>query len=368
MKERLGMKKFNKEGLEKELYTNIPEIKSKDIIIWGTGNTAQLYQEGFERLQEEGFRITAYCDNNADKWGGVFCGKPVMSPEEVTQNKNACVLICTPNPKAISEISAQLDGLHISNYLVDEVILKQHAAEVLECYDFLEDETSKRVYADVVLSHINGRYPLPENQTFGNQYFSNNHFQAVGEPEEIFIDCGSYVGDTLERYIWNREGVFKRIIAFEPDPKNFIAMQKRVTRLQEEWNLRKESILLMPYGVADKNEKMAFESYENGLGSKFVHDSETEEAACKTVSLDEIVSDEVSFLKADIESYEYKMLLGAEKLIKENHPKLAVCIYHNAVDLYSIPRLIKSMVKDYRMAVHHHSNMLSETILYCWCE
>lgn len=87
----------------------------------------------------------------------------------------------------------------------------------------------------------------------------------------------------------------------------------------------------------------------------------------RLVSLDEYLTEPYTFLKADIESYEYKMLLGAGQGIKKWKPLIAVCIYHNAVDLYSIPLFIKSMAKEYKMAVRHHSGTLADTVLYCWC-
>lgn len=62
------------------------------------------------------------------------------------------------------------------------------------------------------------------------------------------------------------------------------------------------------------------------------------------------------------------MLLGAEKGIKKYKPKLAVCIYHNAVDFYFIPLLIHSFVPEYKFAVRHHSYELDETVLYVWIE
>ena len=61
--------------------------------------------------------------------------------------------------------------------------------------------------------------------------------------------------------------------------------------------------------------------------------------------------------------------LGLENnLIKKYKPKLAVCIYHNAVDFYSIPLLIHSFVPEYKFAVRHHSYELDETVLYVWIE
>lgn len=206
-------------------------------------------------------------------------------------------------------------------------------------------------------------------KTLKNQYFAFEPFME-DMPSEVFVDCGAYVGDTIEKYIWERDGVFKKIIAFEPDKDNFKAMESRVQRLLNEWNLKEESIELHPYGVSDKSEEGVIKRYEknNGLGSKLLHDTGEEGEACGTVALDAYIKEPYSFLKADVESYEYKMLLGAQKGIKEYKPLLAICLYHNAVDLYSIPLLIKELVPEYRLAVCHHSKRAAETTLYAWIE
>lgn len=85
-------------------------------------------------------------------------------------------------------------------------------------------------------------------------------------------------------------------------------------------------------------------------------------------AIDDVVNEPYSFLKADIESYEYQMLCGARKSIQNCHPNLAICIYHNAVDFYQIPLLIHELYPDYRMIVRHHSFTVAETIVYAWKE
>lgn len=90
------------------------------------------------------------------------------------------------------------------------------------------------------------------------------------------------------------------------------------------------------------------------------------EGVCQAVALDSFLTEPYSFLKADIESYEYRMLLGAKNGIRKWKPKIAACIYHNAVDLYEIPLLIHEIEKNYQFAVRHHSRTLAETVLYCW--
>ncbi len=61
---------MNRETFKKILSGNVPETEGRKLVIWGTGNTAQLYAEGLERLEQEGFAVYAYCDNNPNKHGG----------------------------------------------------------------------------------------------------------------------------------------------------------------------------------------------------------------------------------------------------------------------------------------------------------
>jgi len=297
--------------------------------------------------------------------------KEIISPGQLKKMENVCVLICSPRPEVINAVKEQVHEMELECYLLDEVILKQHAEQILECYDLLEDEKSRTVYANIILSHIKGTYPGAEFRC-KRTYFAVDKFMT-GTINEVFVDCGAYVGDSVERYIWERYGAVGKIIAFEPDTKSYKALKKRIERLKDEWNLKDEQFCVYPYGIGDKEYMGTFNNYgdDNGLGSKFTEDKENkekpeEENLCRVVSLDEILKEKYHFLKADIESYEYKMLLGAKEGIRKWKPLIAVCIYHNAVDLYSIPLLIRKLEKEYKMAVRHHTASLADTVLYCW--
>lgn len=359
---------MSKNDLEKKL-DNFPNIYNKRLYIWGTGNTASLYLEGLERLESSGqLHIEGYVDNNSQKWGGQLGGKKIISPKELAEQSNKCVLICTPQTTVIQAIRQQLNTAGIENYHIDEVILKANKEKVLKCYDLLEDDESKQTYAHIVICRIKGEYPQ-EKYISSNPYFQFKQFIKRG-PQEIFIDCGAFVGDTLEQYIWQTDGVFKKIIAFEPDMQNCHAMEIRVNRLKNEWNLSSNKIEVHPYGVSDVNSNLILERYadNNGLGSKIVRSPSTGGTDCRLITIDDFIKEPFTFLKADIESYEYRMLTGAQKCLKKWHPLLAICIYHNAVDLYDIPLLIKNIVPEYKMKVRHYSNFLDETVLYAWAD
>lgn len=363
---------MSRKTLEEILNKNVPVIEGKRLYIWGMGNTALLYNEGINRLEKEGFfHISGYCDNNIEKTEKkIFCKKPAITPEELYRTKEACVLICSPQFKIYREISEQLKCKGIENYLIDDVILKHHAGEVLQVYDSLGDLRSKKTYEELVKCRIYNK--LPDAKIYaGNPYFSIGAFKQRN-PKEVFVDCGGYVGDTVEQFLWERTGSFDKIISFEPDKKNYDAMVYRVERLKKEWNISEEDIQLCQLGVGENNVRLTVQKYDSshGLGSKILEEDRTFQNTepCSIVSLDCFLKEPYHFLKADIESYEYGMLLGAEKGIKSYRPRIAVCIYHNAVDFYSVPLLIQSFIPEYHFAVRHHSCQLDETVLYAWTE
>lgn len=396
---------MNRQELE-EMLSNPPMLKDKKIYIWGTGNTASLYQESLIRLEQEGsLAIAGYVDNNSAKWGGLFGGKPVISPQEFSKLPSKCALICSPQKQVVQAIQQQLQGLSAEGYHIDEVILKSHKDKLLQCLDLLEDTESKETYSHIIACRLANEYPLDQFISTG-QYFQPREFYQRN-PNEVFIDCGAFVGDTIERYVWKKDGVFRKAIGFEPDPDNYRAMEARINRLKKEWNVPASAFEIYPYGLSDKSaySKIEKDAANNGLGSKIVGlssfpssdapdkapkgsgssetrseeencrgltDSNCQEhnagEECRIVSIDDFIEEPYTFLKADIESYEYKLLLGARNSIVKWHPLLAICIYHSAADLYDIPLLLHSIEPSYKMKIRHYSNFLDETVLYAWVE
>lgn len=347
-------------------------LENKKIIIWGTGNTAELYQNGLNRLVEAGdFSIYGYGDNNSEKIGTEFHGYRIYSAKEVASIDGAVCLIATPQKRVSDAVSEQLDALGIENYLLDKVIFSMHRQDILQVYDMMLDEKSREIYAQIAYCRMTNDY-INEDIVSGNTYFSIPAFVRTN-PNEVFLECGGYVGDTLEQYLWKRTGQFKKIISFEPDINNYKAMSYRCERLKREWNLSDEDMVLYQYGVGDEDLDVEVASYDtnHGLGSRMLLSTEEgneNELATKIVRLDSIIKERVDFIKADIESYEYKMLLGASEIVKKYTPKIAICIYHNAADFFQIPLLIHSLDPAYKFAVRQHSYDLDETVLYAWKE
>ena len=56
----------------------------------------------------------------------------------------------------------------------------------------------------------------------------------------------------------------------------------------------------------------------------------------------------VTFIKADVEGFEFPLLLGAENLIRKNRPKVSMTVYHNENNFLEIEEFLKNIHNDYR--------------------
>ena len=345
-----------------ELLSGLPEIDGRRLYIWGAGNTAMLFREGLARVPQ--LKIEAYVDNDPAKQNKTIGDAPIISADKMIKDENTLVLICTGQPAAFTAITKQLGDMGVDSANLEAVIFGLFREDVIKAYELLDDEESKRVYLTMLENRINCTFP-EDDIIIPDQYYCLPKFRAAAAGE-TFIDCGAYVGDSVENYIWAHDGVFKKIIAFEPDKKNYTAMGFRMERLKKEWGISDDAVELYDYAVGDEDNTLYVESYDNnnGLGSKMSATKSSGSEECRTVTLADYITDKC-FIKADIESYEYKMLKGAEAQIKEHKPIMSICIYHNSVDFFSIPLLVKSLVPEYKLSVRQHTYALSDTVLYC---
>lgn len=85
----------------------------------------------------------------------------------------------------------------------------------------------------------------------------------------------------------------------------------------------------------------------------------------EAAALDDLLGDrEVTFIKMDIEGAEAEALRGAQKIITEQKPKLAISVYHNPEDILTIPQLILEYNPDYKFYLRHYSFSNYDTVLY----
>ncbi|MBD5551440.1 MAG: FkbM family methyltransferase [Lachnospiraceae bacterium] len=228
----------------------------------------------------------------------------------------------------------------------------EHSQELKAVYDFLEDDRSRFVFENILKYRVTRDWVyLKQSKSGDNQ--KNQYFVSELQfcDHEIIVDCGAYVGDTAKFFIKNIPGC--RVIALEPDEKNIEALQK----------LKLEGLEIIQAGAWSEDTSLYFLEDIGGTSTGAISDSGVSKIEAK--ALDYLLECQLAtYIKMDIEGAELEALKGAEKIIKERKPKLAICLYHKPQDFFEIPIYIKRLNPDYKLFIHHHCNSISETVLY----
>ena len=151
----------------------------------------------------------------------------------------------------------------------------------------------------------------------------------------------------------NYQKLRKRISLFEHE-----VQQKITCYNMGAWN--EETIIACGEETCHTGEGFSINKGKND----FLTSEEMEYA--KVIPLDTVLENKkISLLKMDIEGAEQNALEGAKKIIQQQTPKLAICIYHSVEDLWVIPLMIRDMFPRYtKYEMRHYANSFSETVLY----
>lgn len=212
--------------------------------------------------------------------------------------------------------------------------------------DMLEDELSKRIMINCIAGYITSDCDYYEGTSTESQYFPDIVKNTM-TAEEVFVDVGAFDGDTIDEFLECVDGKYKKIIAFEPEPKNFEKGKKKYSDPRIEF---------FKYGCGDQNE-ISNIIHANGLeGSRLVQQELDEKGSMrvKTIRLDDFIEEKVTYIKMDIEGMELNALRGAEKIIQRDAPKLAISVYHKKEDMVEIINYLRMIQPDYKFYMRHY--------------
>lgn len=343
-------------------------VKYSKCFIWGTAEKSIGSAKWI--LENTPFELGGFIDNNKLNWGKSIsidenCKLICFSPVQI--DFDSCCVICGMHLPTCLKVIGQLE--RDNAFPIETAIYFYRWNEIETIIDKLLDQTGRDKYLSLLYYRMTGDYSYMHKYYCPNHYFEPKPFQngMFSLDNDIFVDCGAYCGDTVEAYISQCEGVFRRIYAFEPGERQFKAMESRCKRLSEEWAIESDQIRLIMAGVGEASYNAQIVSgVTDSMVSMRVSNDIGGGTECAIIKLDDVLEDGATFIKMDVEGYEIKALCGAQETIKKYKPRMAISIYHCVCDVIDIPLLISSFNPNYKMTLELHSNDDTDAVLYCW--
>lgn len=349
---------------------------SKKICIFGAGECGVTT---YWRCSEINVTASYFCDNDISKEGkeivnGVKCiNLNLLIPDR----NNIVFIIAIGNPQIRNivknqllnagfndvydtifgkyEMQSRIMGLS-KGYILSQDALKQ---KIQYTYKLLEDEGSKRL----LFTRLKFALGLTNtNEEFADQYEGNQYFLCNGKylkKGEVIIDCGAYNGDTLKDLLDEiKYSDFKKYICYELDPDNVKMLETYVDTLPKDI---KNKIEIKNSGVGEKNETIYYNN--DRTNSKVSNIISNNTATIKSLDED-ILGEDVSFIKMDVEGFELATLKGAKNLIIQKKPQIACSIYHKFEDIWELIPYLKELVPEYHFIIRHHTLQEYDTVCY----
>lgn len=351
----------------------------KTLILYGAGECSHWFVEIVMKMY--GYRPVVILDKKFSS-GDTYEGIPAFSPFDYTPNENekkdAIVVVCVGKIEVYEEIVQCLKELGYRNIIslldVYEIhnpfnlpsgltekgfrFYLEHKEEIMSCLDLFEDSESQDVYTRCLQTHMT-RKPLPlPCRPRKEQYFPAD--VPLNKGYSRFINCGAYDGDTI-RLLNETHGKVKDIICFEPEPTIFKRLSEYLWKAKD---ALAENILALPCAVYSHETIMPFNN-ASGLGSRI---SAGGKSSVQCTALDHVLPGfKADFICMDVEGVEPEVLKGAEQLIRDSKPDLAICVYHSPAHLWEIPLYLHSLQAGYKFYLRNYTTFTGETVLYAGC-
>lgn len=222
--------------------------------------------------------------------------------------------------------------------LFTRAFVQQNEEKFDRVYNMLADETSRRVYLDILRFKISGKVQYLYD-SFSDKAEVYKDILKLSKKERI-VDLGAYDGDTIREFLACTDGHYEQLLALEPDAKNFKKLEKNTASLEPITCLNlgawKEKTTLLFNRKAGRNSKLG----EGGV-------------PIEVDTVDHLCDFAPTMIKMDIEGAELCAIEGAAQTIQKHHPKLYICAYHRNEDLFSIPLKVTELYDGYRVFFRH---------------
>ncbi len=351
---------------------NALKRSSKPVVLYGTGDAAEKI---IKELDKRDIAIAGIFASDGFVRSRSFAGFPVMSYSEAKERfGDMIVLLCfgTHLPEVLeniirinSEQELYAPDLPIAgDIFFSEEYKNEHIDEIEAAYARLADSESRRVFSNVLNYKLTGKINFLMDSHSADS--DNWKLLDIGH-DESFLDLGAYNGDTVRRFLEACEGSYKRIIAVEPEARNFRKLSKSVEGLcnVELINKAAGEGAGKVYFEASRGRGASVSVSENCIKAAGEVDAARKAAvqkpsaaaskgagkisAVEVTGVDEILGGApVSLIKMDIEGQEAAAIRGASESIRKYHPKLLISAYHRGDDLWKLQSMLLELYPEYK--------------------
>ena len=227
-----------------------------------------------------------------------------------------------------------------------------HRSEIQALHDRLGDDHSRQVL-DAVIGFRRTLDPaaLQPVLTDHDLYAPEGLFEFADD--EVYVDGGSFDGDTIRSFIERVHGRFTDVYAFEPDPVTFAKLKANFSN--------EPRVHPIHAGLYSHGGSLRFRD-DASRGAIFATDGDIE---MPVTTIDDVLGNRrLTYVKMNIEGAEIDALRGGRNAISKWRPRLALSVYHRASDLWRIPQLVLELNPDYELYLRQHDGGIIETVLY----
>ena len=350
-------------------------FKNKNIIIYGSGEGyIALQRTTLKKLNIKPVLIIDKQFSDNDSLDGIQCCNINIFTKNLELFNDYIIVVTIGNVSVAEDIKLTLKGigcsdvvwapdlyeysLHHQNKKIDNEgvdFFKNQSDCIDEVYKSLTDEKSRVVFSSLLTRYITGKpAPIPSD-TFDEQYIAADILPIMKNMN--YVCCGAFDGDSIKKVV-GVYGKLNSVYSFEPDPHNYSKLCKYIS---QNINLISNSIVNVPCGVYSETKIIKF-SGGNSLSSTI---DENGDDTIQVVSLDDAISgSNITYITMDVEGAELEALLGAENILKQQTPNLAISIYHYPEHLWEIARYLLSLNLEYKFYIRNYSGFTYESILY----
>ncbi len=344
---------------EESVWSAISDSK-KPVILYGMGDGADKVLDAFEKYGIKPYGVMASDEFVRGQSFQGFTVKKLSDFEREINDFTIALCFASQIPEVIDtikNIAAQHKMLVPSvpvfgDILFDDDFIIKNADDIAAAYNLLADGKSRRVYENVLKFYYSGKIELlDEITTDKNEAFEG--ILCLGN-NEVYVDLGAYNGDTIDEFLQYACGKYRKIIAFEPNEKNYTRLVKHCSGM--------ERTQLWKFGAYSKNAVLQFNNKAGRNSAIADRGTDTRVAAVDSV----LCGIAATYIKADVEGADFETLTGMKNTLKNFKPKLNFSAYHRFEDIFRLPLYINKLNPDYKIFLRHHPYIPAwDTNLYC---